>query len=137
MRVQSMTTIKRFNNIQWHDSKLVGLSLYKLEGGDRVKLFLELLGMDGTLRPAEIIFKECAYITADVYLETKSMCADDISGAGCCESSGWKTKVSEPSPFDVIQGNRRLAQYLHFSISLIPPGGTINILAKDFEMLGA
>ncbi len=138
MSVQSSaTTAEKFNSLRLHDSKLVGLSFYKVEGEERVKLSLELLRNDGSLTPAEMIFKECAYFAADVYLEAKSMCADDISGAKCYESSDWKSSVSQPGPFDVIQGNRRFEQHLHFSVSLIPPGGTINILAKDFEMLGA
>ena len=137
MNVQSSaTTVEKFNSLRLHDSKLVGLCFYKVEGEERVKLSLELLGKDGSLTPTEMIFKECAYFAADVFLEAKSMCADDISGAECCESSDWKKTVSEPQPFDVIQGNRGLEQHLHFSISLIPPGGTINILAKDFEMAG-
>jgi hypothetical protein len=131
------TTVEKFNSLRLHDSKLVGLCFYKVEGEERVKLSLELLGNDGSLKPAEMIFKECAYFAADVFLEAKSMCADDISGAECCESSDWKKTVSKPSPFDVIQGNRHLEQHLHFSISLIPPGGTIDILAKDFEILKA
>lgn len=135
MSVQAMNSKERFNSLQWHDSKLVGVCFYKSDGEDRVKLSLELLGDGGTLNSAEMVFKECAYFASDVFLAAKSMCADDISGAECYESSGWKNAVSEPQPFDVIQGNRGLDQHLHFSISLIPPGGTINLLAKDFELL--
>jgi len=127
-------TVQRFNSISWHDSKLVGLSFYKAEGEERVKLSLELLGKDGSLTPAEIVFRECAYFQADVYLEAKSMCADDISGAGCYESSDWKRAVSEPSPSDVILGGRGFEEHLHFSVSMCPPGGTINVLAKDFSL---
>lgn len=135
MSVKSMTTIERFNSLRWHDSKLVALCFYKSDGEDRVKLSLELIGEGGTLSQAEMVFKGCAYFAADVFLEAKSMCADDISGAKCYESSDWKKAVSEPQPIDVIQGNRGLDQHLHFSISLIPPGGTINLLAMDFELL--
>jgi hypothetical protein len=134
MSVQSLTTIERFNNLRLHDSKLVGLCFYKVEGEDRIKLSLELLEKDGSLNPAEMIFKECAYFEADVYLEAKSMCADDISGVECYESSDWKTSVSEPSPFDVILGGRGFEEHLHFSVSMCPPGGTINILARDFSL---
>jgi hypothetical protein len=137
MSVQVMTTIERFNSLRWHDSKLVGVCFYKSDGEDRVKLSLELLGEGGTLTSAEVVFKECAYFVADVFLAAKSMCADDISGAECYETSEWKKAVSKPQAFDVIQGNRGLEQHLHFSISLIPPGGTIDLLARDFELLEA
>ncbi len=73
-------------------------------------------------------------MNADVYLQARSMCADDISDAECCDSSDWKNTVSQPGPFDVIQGNRQLEKFLHFRISLCVPGGTINILAKDFSL---
>lgn len=128
------STVQRFNSVQWHDSKLVGLCFYKAEEEDRVKLSLELLGRDGSLTPAEIIFKESAYMEADVYLHAKSMCSDDISDAECYESSNWKSSVSQPGPYDVIQGGRGLEQFLHFSIRMCVPGGTINILAKDFSL---
>lgn len=127
------STIQRFNAIRWHDSKLIGLSFYKAQEENRVKVSLELLGSDGSLTPAEIIFKESAYIEADVYLQAKSMCSDDISDAECLESSDWKNTVSQPGPYDVILGNRGLDQFLHFRISMCVPGGTINILAKDFS----
>src|SRR5580698_5330820 len=115
MNVQMMnSTIQRFNAIRWHDSKLIGLSFYKAQEEDRVKISLQLLGSDGSLTPAEVIFKESAYIEADVYLQAKSMCSDDISDAECLESSDWKNRVSQPGPYDVILGNRGLDQFLHF-----------------------
>jgi hypothetical protein len=128
------TTIKRFNAIRWHDSKLVGLCIYRAEGDERIRISLELLSADGALTPAEVTFGRCAYFDADVYLHAKSMCSDDISSAECCESSDWKSTVSRPSPYDVIQGGRRLEQFLHFRISMCVPGGTINILARDFSL---
>jgi hypothetical protein len=135
MSVQTMdTTIQRFNNIRWHDSKLRGLCFYGAEGEERVKISLELLGKDGALTPAEVVFKGSVYTEMDVYLTAKRMCSDDISSAECYLSSDWKTTVSEPSPFDIVLGNRGFEQYLHFRISLCPPSGTINVLAMDFSL---
>jgi hypothetical protein len=128
------STIRRFQSVQWHDSKLVGLCFYRAGDEDRVKLSLELQGRDGSLTPAEITFKESAYIEADVYLRAKSMCSDDIAGAECYESSDWKSTVSQPTAYDPIQGGRGLEPFLHFSISMCVPGGTIDILAKDFSL---
>lgn len=127
-------TVQKFNSIRWHDSKLVGFCLYKAEGEDRIRLSLELLAADGSLNPTEIVFTDCAYFAADVYSEAKSMCADDISNAKCYESSEWKSMVSKPSSYDPIQGGRGFEERLHFSVSLCPPGGTINILARDFSL---
>ncbi len=128
------TTMQRFNSLFLHDSKLVGVSLFRVEEEDRVELFVELLGKDGSLTPAQIVFKECVYFQADFNLAAKLMCSDDISNAKCYESSDWKTMVSEPSPFDPIRGGRGFEGHLHFSVSMCPPSGTINILAKDFSL---
>ncbi|MGC2420999.1 MAG: hypothetical protein WA405_05045 [Candidatus Acidiferrales bacterium] len=128
------SVVQRFNAIRWHDSKLLGLSFYSTDSEEQVKISLQLLGREGVLTPTEMVFKESAYIEMDVYLWAKSMCADDISDAECYASSDWKKAVSEPSPYDVIRGGRQFERYLHFRISMCPPGGTINILAKDFAV---
>jgi len=129
--------IHRFNAITWHDSKLVGLSFYRKGEEEQVKVSLELLGESGDLAATEITFRECAYIRAEVYLEAKRMCSDDIADAECNAFSEWKDAVSEPGPYDVIRGDRHLEGHLHFRISLCPPGGTIDILAKDFVLASA
>jgi len=129
------STVQRFNSIAWHDSKLVGLRFYRAGSEEQVSVSLELLGEGDALTPAEIIFNESAYIEANVYLEAKRMCSDDISDGECYVSSAWKDTVLEPSPYDVIQGGRAdFEQYLHFQITLCPPGGTVNILAREFSL---
>jgi len=122
------SAMQRFNAIPWHDSKLVGLSFYRVGEEEQIKISLELLGESGALTPTEVTFRECAYVEAEVYLEAKRMCSDDIADAECNPSSDWKKGVSEPSPYDVIRGDRRLEEYLHFRISLCPPGATRNCL---------
>ena len=120
--------IQRFNSIGWHDSKLLGLSFYRANSEEQVRISLQLLGEGGVLRPSEIIFKESTYVKLEVDLEGKRVCADDISDAECRASSEWIKTLSDQNPHDSFEG------YLHFAIDLIPPGGKINILAKDFAV---
>jgi hypothetical protein len=129
--------VQRFNAIRWHDSKLRGLAFYRADSEERVRLSLEIIREGGVLSPTEMVFKECAYVEATVYLEAKYMCADDIWDAECSASSDWKKAVSEPSLGDVIRGGRQFERYLHFRITMCPPGGTINILARDFAVESA
>jgi hypothetical protein len=129
--------IERFDAIRWHDSKLLGLCFYRAGEEERIKVSLKLLCEGNAVTPAEVTFMECVYVEAEVYLEAKRMCSDDISGAECYASSDWKKTVSEPSPYDVIRGDRHFEPYLHFRITMCPPGGTINILAKDFALESA
>ena len=130
------STMERFNAIRWHDSKLVGLCLYRVAKEERVKLSLQLLGEGGTLTPADVIFKECVYIEADVYLEGKRLCADDISSRQCYPSSDWtKSLLERNSNFLLIRKpGHNFEGYLHFRLYLCPPGGTINVLARDFSL---
>jgi len=118
--------MERFNAIRWHDSKLRGLCFYREESEERVRIYVELLEEGSTLKPASIIFRESTYINLEVDLEGKSVCSDDISDAECYASSDWTKALSARNPHDSFEG------YLHFRVSLIPPGGEINILAKDF-----
>lgn len=120
--------IQRFNAIRWHDSKLLGLSFYRASSEEQVRISLQLLGEGGILTPTEIIFKESTYVNLEVDLEGKRVCADDISEAECHAASEWIRALSARNPHDSFDG------YLHFEIALIPPGGKINILAKDFAV---
>ena len=126
--------VERFEQIRWHDSKLLGLSLYRAGGEEQIKLLLELAGEDGRTFPADITFLCCSYLAASVYLDAKRLCADDIADAECKSSSDWKNSVSKPGPHDPILGGRHLEGHLHFRISMCPPSGDIDILAKDFAL---
>lgn len=120
--------VQRFEGIRWHDSKLVALCFYRAGSEEQVRISLELLEQGGALRPAEIIFAESAYLETDVYLQAKRVCSDDISSAQCHTSSDWIMALRDRNPHDTFEG------YFHFEIYLIPPGGTINILAKEFVL---
>jgi hypothetical protein len=127
-------TIQRFNAIPWHDSMLVGLSFCREGEQELIKLSLEIPGDGDVLIQNEVTFKDCAYVQAGIYLEAKRMCSDAISDAECFASSDWKISVSEPGPYDPIRGDRHFQEHLHFRVSLCPPGGAIDILAKDFSL---
>ncbi len=122
------STIQRFNSVRWHDSKLLGLCFYREGSEELVKISLQLLGEESALTPVDLIFKESTYVKLEVDLEGKSQCSDDISDAECSAESEFLRTLSERNPYDSFKG------YLHFRISLIPPGGAINILAKDFSL---
>ena len=123
------TITQRFNDLPWHDSKLLGFSFYREGSQELARVSLQLLEKNRALQSVELIFHESTYVALEVDLEAKSQCSDDISDAECSESSDWIRTLSERNPYDSFEG------YLHFSIYLIPPGGSINVLAKDFSLL--
>lgn len=123
--------IQRFNAIPWHDSKLLSLCFYRENSQEVVKISLQLLEGGGALRPVELLFHESTYLKLEVDLEGKSQCSDDISEANCSADSDWLRTLSAENPYDSFE------DFLHFKIGLIPPGGAINILAKDFVLTSA
>ena len=119
--------VQRFNAMRWHDTKLLGLSFYRtIEDEEEVKISLSFLGNNGWQAPSDLIFRESTLIDMQLDLEGKSVCSDSIASAFCSVSSDWIKTLSEQNPHDNFEG------YLHFKISMIPPGGVINILGKDF-----
>ena len=123
------STVTRFNAIQWHDSKLLGLSFRRVNSEDETAISAELQTDRNALEPARIVLLGCTYIELVVDLDGKRACADDISSAACYMDSDWTRNLKQQNPHDNFDG------YLHFRITLIPPGGIINLLARDFEVV--
>lgn len=135
----SDSVIERFSSIVWHDSKLLGVNIYREGSEEVVKIFLNLLGEKGTLTPAQLLFRSSAYVELGMDLHGKQACSDDIADAECLVGSDWQRALLERNPFEhgalsVKDPFAYLEGYLHFRIRLISPGGTINILARDFRL---
>jgi hypothetical protein len=76
----------------------------------------------------DVVLTQSIYIDARVDLVAKQECADDISSGKCYSSSPW---------FDEFRGAHPLDEgidYFHFRIELIPFGGMIEIVARDFSV---
>jgi hypothetical protein len=123
----SSAIVDRFNRILWHDSKLLGLSFFRSDGDERVKVSLQLVSEGGVLTPSELVFEGSTYIQLSIDLTGKRLCADDIAGA-MCYGPRWTERLSLEHPHDNFEG------YLHFRIGLIAPGGTVDVLAKGFAL---
>jgi hypothetical protein len=132
----------RFNSIAWHDSKLISLRVYASDDHltHNVDFGLKLLT---NAKPGEyewsdatLTAKDCRIIKLDLDLLGKQLCGGDIASASCDTETEFKKKIEteELAAFDLPQGERPLAEYLHFRILLIHPGGEVNLLAKDFEL---
>lgn len=130
-------TCKRFNRLPWHDSKLIGVKLLRSGDGltDEVHLAIRLLSdpRPGHYRwqDVDLALKDCTIIKLDLDLSGKRLCADDISEAFCAVESELKTQIERELKYE----QEPLAQFLHFRISMIPPGGSIDIFARHFELV--
>jgi hypothetical protein len=117
-----------FNLLPWHDSKLLDLCITRSTAGDRAWLRVALRGPQSTLRMVQVEFLEVAIVEASIDVDAKRVCADDISGASCTARSNWIEGLAKDRPYDSFDG------YLEFDIALIPPGGSVRILAKGYAI---
>lgn len=125
-----MTTdvAKRFNELPWHDSKLLELSIYRSAGEELVHMLVAFVQRNGAYLLSDVVLAQSIYIDARIDLVAKQECADDIASGHCCSSSPW---------FDEFKGAHPVesgSDYLHFRIDLIPFGGLIDVVARNFSI---
>jgi len=79
------------------------------------------------------------YVRFTIDLESKRLCSDDISQASCEKDSPVKSKIEEKISQEPLQirpdRERPLDEYYLFRIQLIPPGGEMIVVAKDFDLV--
>ena len=135
----SQDVCTRFNQMQWHDSKLVGFQLApKSDERYDVHVDLQLLtnAQPGqyTWKDARLEFHDCRIMELSVDTLGIRFTGGDISSAICEGGTALKEKL-ESRFFDLPQGDDPYEGILHFRILLIPPGGEIDVFARDFAVI--
>lgn len=141
---------KKFNTYNFHDSKLISFRLIRNEMKEDVTsedicFEMELLKDQRPghykWKKAKLTLKDCRIVRMNLDLLGKRWCSDDIDSAGCEAESPLKNYIQreyfqkESIGLDAIHWSENaLAEYLHFNITLVQPGGAIDIFAKDFEL---
>jgi hypothetical protein len=122
-----------FNRLRWHDSKLLSLRVVRNDDDlDDVLLDVELRGMPGQeLTPMTVVLEDAVFFFSDIDLQGKRECADDISSGKCWGESNLMTKLQTER---LKYSPDALAGYFHFSVYLIPPGGTVDVIASGFRL---
>jgi hypothetical protein len=123
-----------FNRLHWHDSKLRSLRILRDDDLDEVLLDVELRGVsEQELTPMTVVFEDAVFFFSDIDLQGKRECSDDISGGTCEANSDLMTKLQDER---LKYSPNALAGYFHFSIYLIHPGGTVEVIASGFRLEG-
>jgi hypothetical protein len=121
-----------FNRLHWHDSKLRSLRIRRNDDLDEVLLDLELRGVsEQELTPMTLVFQDAVFFFCDVDLQGKRECSDDISGGTCEANSELMTKLQNER---LKYSPNALSGYFHFSVYLIHPGGTVEVIASGFRL---
>ena len=121
-----------FNRLQWHDSKLRSLRILRHDDLDEVILDVEIRGAsERELTPMTVILEDAVFFFSDIDLQGKRECADDISIAKCNAKTDLMTKLQNER---LKYSQDALARYFHFSIYLIPPGGSVDVIASGYRL---
>lgn len=121
-----------FNRLSWHDSKLRSLRIARRDDLDEVVLDVELRGRSGQeLTPITVVLEDAVFFFSDIDLQGKRECADDISSATCKAETDLMTKLQNER---LKHSPHALAGYFHFQLYLIPPGGTLDVIASGFRL---
>ncbi len=125
---------ERFNRLLWHDSKLRAFQVLRGDSVDDVVLELELRGASELeLTRMTLVLEDAIFLFCDIDLQGKRECSDDISSAKCDA----KTDLMARLQTERLQYSPdALAGYFHFSFYLIPPGGSMDVIASGFRLEG-
>lgn len=117
----------KFEQIKWCNMGL--LTMRSERGQDTDDFVIEIIDLNsGLSERAAVRFKDATYLSLEIDFASKRTCADAFDGADCRSESAWKKALSDANPSDSF------ASYLHFRLGLVPKGGSINLLALDFEL---
>ena len=78
-----------------------------------------------------VVLEDAVFFFSDIDLQGKRECADDISSAACKAETDLITRLRNER---LKYSPDALAGYFHFHVYLIPPGGTLDIIASGFRL---
>lgn len=135
--------IDRFNNYNYHDSKVSSFKLIRErinnEDIDNFYLNVEVLKKDFKYEQIAIKFIDCKYLKIDLDLLSKKYCSDDISTAKASMNIDLDKLWQEYLARGPINLNRKdfdedYGNLIYFNIVFIQPGGKIEVYAHDFAV---
>lgn len=130
-------TIQKFENVHWHDSKLLDFKLIRIssqtENFHDLELNLSLRFKDGDFRNATLVFKKCRILKLDLDLLGLVICGGDIGGVTFFKNSR-EAEIryrNLSNDFDFPDSANPMDNALGCLIEMIHPGGYILIFAQS------
>jgi len=123
----------RFENVPWHDSKLLGIKVSPEDGEEHCEVEIVCEFQVSHLRQL-VIFHQCTIVKMDLDAAGMSLSGKLIFGASCDADPSFKDHIERTQ---LSREKSPLRKYHHFRIGLIPPGGMIDIFALTFELRSA
>jgi hypothetical protein len=131
---------EKFNTAwAWHDSKLERTEIVSGIDDAHPSVCFEIRSVSSKSpdRKIKIFLKDCRLLRSEMDFFGIQLCGGDIANVYCDIESAFKKQVEEDilTNFDLPQAESPLADYCHFRVLLIHPGGKIDVFAKSFELL--
>jgi hypothetical protein len=117
--------IDRFERLWWHDSPLLTVEIHQ----DRVRLRILMNQPEGSPKLVDVTIHECLAVKGEFDFKGKRACRDSILEATCEAATPWITAFR-----DDHREWSDVGDPLHFTVVLVPPGGTLEVLGKDFTV---
>lgn len=128
----------RFNQVQWHDSKLIRFQLFPKDSNRRHDIGFDLRLLTNP-RPgsyewqdAKLEIEDCSIIRLDLDILGIQLCGGDIDGAISERVSAEDLEGTQIQSFDLSRRANPLTYLIKFRMFLVPPGGEIIILGRNF-----
>jgi len=142
--MSASNTTTDFEAIAWEDSKLLDV-LIQHDETDEFEHTVELRCLLLTGRGANemvhgiLRVRGCRAIRLDIDLLGKASCSNDIASASCRQGTRqWVELVEQTKArFDISPEKGQFDNLYAFDINLVPPGGRVVILAREFELISS
>src|SRR6185437_4037181 len=127
---------ERFRSLNLHDALLLGIIIQGAGADDdeEIRLSIEMVvGRNADQwKPAELRLVGCVQTSISLDLWAKRQCSHMIGDGHCTYDREWvrQRQIEEP----IRQRAQRLENILKFTIDMCPPGGTLDIFARDFQL---
>jgi len=137
--------VKTFQSYPWHDAKLesIHIGAGDVSVAPSITLWLNMadqVGQQSTWARHRLSFVDCRAIFANIDLIGAACSGSEISGAYCHVDSELRKRraeeiVSQGGAFELgAEQLSSLDKYVLFTLDLIHPGGSIQVLAMDYRL---
>jgi len=130
------TIAERFAGFVWHDSVLKSINIERSDAEYDVRLIVRMSGgSNENFTDTEVHFVRTRAISTGIDLLALKLCSGMIWDANCCtDITNLETsKIDLESLPDLAPDTIDLDKMVVFTISLIPPSGSLVVLAEDFH----
>lgn len=125
--------VGRFAEIPWHDSLLKELAIRRDGGLYGITLLIKPHSTEVDVSEIQITFLDVRYVTTNIDLLALKFCSGMVWDATCHADISEELRVKLRSLPGLTPETFGLTSLVVFEISLVPPSGSLLLVAKNFD----